>query len=83
MVVGGQGGLVDWMDKFKAKAQLSATEEGTTPADSDSSPPSSLPESPAGDYEQELSAEAEAGTLARPAGAMPPAQKTISTEAQP
>lgn len=79
MIAGGQGGLADWIEKFKAKAQPEAVEESASPVDSESSLPSSLPESPAVDDEQEQDLAAEAGALLGEAGATQQAHAITST----
>ena len=71
------------MEKFKAKALPEAVEEGASPADSDSSLPSSLPESPAADEEQEQDLAAAARAHPGEAGAMQPSQATPTPGSQP
>lgn len=51
MVAGGQGGLAEWIDKFKANSRVEAVEEATSP--DDSSTMSSPPESPAANDQKE------------------------------
>jgi hypothetical protein len=53
MVAGAQGGLNEWMDRYKSRAE--AVEEGTSPAES--SLPSTAPDTPSMEDEQEQSEE--------------------------